>query len=83
MEISSRSKPEFDMIDHIRTWLLIGGRLTRYNLIALELATLSASGKQFSKHDDHQHGAEGEVERVELDWNGHGCRVRRGARRIT
>jgi hypothetical protein len=42
-----------------------------FSLLALHLTTLSASEIQLSDHEDDQHGAESEVERVELDFDGH------------
>lgn len=47
----------------------------RCDLIALRVVPLSANEVQLSQHDDDQGGAEGEVEGVELDWNGHSCLI--------
>lgn len=49
------------------------GGSCRCGLIVLRLATLSADEMQLSEHDDDQSGTECEVERVELDRDGH-CR---------
>jgi hypothetical protein len=60
--------------------LIVAGTSSRFGfgLSVLQLTTLSASEKQLSKHEYHQDRAEGEVERVELDWNGHGDGFRVG-----
>ena len=47
----------------------------RCSLAVLRLTTLSADEMQLSEHDDDQSGAECEVERVELDRDGHGCMI--------
>jgi hypothetical protein len=39
------------------------------------LATLSADEVQLSEHDDDQSSTECEVERVELDRDGHCCKI--------
>jgi hypothetical protein len=46
-------------------------RSCRCSLIRLQLATLSADEVQLGQHDNDQSGTECEVERVELDWDGH------------
>jgi hypothetical protein len=54
--------------------LIVAGTSSRFGfgLSVLQLTTLSASEVQLSDHEDHQYGAESEVERVELDFDGHG-----------
>jgi hypothetical protein len=66
------------MIQHSKTHVDLPIVCSRYishfgfSLFALQLTTLSASEMQLGDHEDDQHGAESEVERVELDFDGHG-----------
>jgi hypothetical protein len=60
--------------------LVVAGTSSRFGfgLSVLQLTTLSASEKQLSNHEDHQDRGEGEVERVELDRDGHGGGIQAG-----
>jgi hypothetical protein len=53
--------------------LIVAGKSSRFgfDLSVLQSTTFSASEMQLSKHEDHQDRAESEVERVELDLDGH------------
>ena len=55
-----------------RTYSRMADISCRCSLVLSLLATLPADEMQLSQHDDDQGGAEGEVEGVELDWDGHG-----------
>ena len=58
-----------------RTYSRMANISCRCSLVLSLLATLPADEMQLSQHDDDQGGAEGEVEGVELDWDGHGCLI--------
>jgi hypothetical protein len=66
------------MIQHSQSHVdlpIVGSRYIShfgFSLLTLQLTTLSASEMQLSDHEDDQHGAESEVKRVELDFDGHG-----------
>ena len=55
-----------------RTYSRMANISCRCNLVLSLTATLPADEMQLSQHNDDQGGAEGEVEGVELDWDGHG-----------
>ena len=58
-----------------RTSFIIANRSCRCVVIVSRLATLSAAEVQLGQHDDDQSRTKCEVERVELDWDGHGCLI--------
>jgi hypothetical protein len=64
-------KPHVDLLIEAGSSTRLGCSFT-----ALQSTTLSASEMQLSDHENDQHGAESEVERIELDFDGHGDGLR-------